>query len=47
LSLLPETLESQSEISSFGDDLDGNENQFLLKLQKGISKKHILYMQVK
>ncbi|XP_029194340.1 nucleoporin 88-like isoform X3 [Acropora millepora] len=34
LSLLPETLESQSEISSFGDDLDGNENQFLLKLQK-------------
>lgn len=47
LSLLPEMLESQSERSSVGDDLDGNENQFLLKLQKGISKKYTLCIQVK
>ena len=35
LSFLPETTESQSDRSSTGDDLDENENQSVIRLQKG------------
>ena len=35
LSFLPETTESQSDRSSTGDDLDENEHQSVLRLQKG------------
>ncbi|XP_068750380.1 nucleoporin 88-like [Montipora capricornis] len=34
LSLLPETTESQSDRSSVGDDSDGNESQFMIRLLK-------------